>query len=193
MNLQANLLQVAVGLFEEKGYARTSVQDIVSAAGVTKGAFYHYFTGKEDVLMALHEQYINGLLAKSTAVTDSTMHPTEKLSRLMEILLGEIAHYGAYAKVFFTEKHHLHPDHLQHIRVKRDAYAKLFEDVMREGMETGEFRGDLDPVIASLGILGICNWTYQWYRPDGKYTIDAITRFLRSIVETGILEKEARP
>lgn len=48
------LLAAATRLFAEKGYDRTSVQEIVEAAGVTKGALYHYFGSKDDLL---HEVY----------------------------------------------------------------------------------------------------------------------------------------
>ncbi|CAM5504407.1 hypothetical protein SHIRM173S_11601 [Streptomyces hirsutus] len=48
------LLAAATRLFAEQGYDRTSVQEIVEAAGVTKGALYHYFGSKDDLL---HEVY----------------------------------------------------------------------------------------------------------------------------------------
>jgi AcrR family transcriptional regulator len=187
MNLQDQLIGTAVRLFEANGYARTSVQDIVQAAGVTKGAFYHYFGGKEDLLMVLHERYINRLLEKSRVVSDDrNLRPGKKLRKLMKIILGEIAEYGAYAKVFFQEKNHLHPEHLDQIREKRDEYAFLMERVVRDGIESGDFRSDLDPVIMTLGIFGICNWAYRWYRPDGRFSIEQITNMLAEMVEQGI-------
>ncbi|GAX89784.1 TetR/AcrR family transcriptional regulator [Effusibacillus lacus] len=187
MNLQEELIKTAVKLFEERGYARTSVQDIVTVAGVTKGAFYHYFTGKEDVLMMLHEQYINHLLGQSREISSRPdLGPKAKLRELMKILLGEIAQYGGHAKVFFQEKNHLHPDHLELIREKRDEYFLLFEKVVREGIESGDFRSDLDPVITTLGVLGICNWSYRWFRPDGKYSSNEVANMFGEMIERGI-------
>ncbi|WP_018133302.1 TetR/AcrR family transcriptional regulator [Effusibacillus pohliae] len=187
MNVQDQLIKTAVRLFEERGYAGTSVQDIVSAAGVTKGAFYHYFTSKEDVLMVLHQQYINRLLEQSREVcNDPALPPKQKLRELMRILLGEIAEYGAYAKVFFQEKHHLSPTHMEHIREKRDTYFSMFEAVVREGIASGDFRPDLDPIITTMGIFGICNWTYRWFRPDGRLAIEEIGRMFSELIEKGI-------
>lgn len=187
MNLQNELVVAAVTLFEAKGYARTSVQDIVTAAGVTKGAFYHYFSGKEDVLLLIHEQHINRLLRQSREVYDNqSLHPGEKLEKLIDVALMEIAQYGAYAKVFFVEKNHLSSNNLMHIHAKRDEYASLFENVVRDGIAAGFFRAELDPVITSLGILGICNWTYQWFRPSGRYSIEVIARMFGDIVKQGI-------
>jgi len=53
---RANLVAAARQLFGEQGYAETSADEIVAAAGVTKGALYHHFEGKEDVFRAVFEQ-----------------------------------------------------------------------------------------------------------------------------------------
>src|SRR6201995_6092610 len=52
------LLAEATRLFAERGYDRTSVQEIVEAAGVTKGALYHYFGSKEDLLQEVYARVL---------------------------------------------------------------------------------------------------------------------------------------
>lgn len=53
---RADLVVAARELFGEHGYAETSLDEIVTRAGVTKGALYHHFTGKEDLFRAVFEQ-----------------------------------------------------------------------------------------------------------------------------------------
>jgi AcrR family transcriptional regulator len=53
---RAALLEAARRLFGERGYAATSTEDVVAAAGVTKGALYHHFGGKPDLFQAVFEQ-----------------------------------------------------------------------------------------------------------------------------------------
>ncbi len=50
-----DVTRAAVELFATQGYANTSVQQIVEAAGVTKGAMYHYFESKDDLLFGIYE------------------------------------------------------------------------------------------------------------------------------------------
>ena len=65
------LYESARRLFLEKGFAQTSVQEIVAGAGLTKGAFYHYFGAKEDLLRVIYERSL-GRLARTlrTTITD---------------------------------------------------------------------------------------------------------------------------
>jgi AcrR family transcriptional regulator len=53
---RAELVRAARELFGERGYAETSIDEVVARAGVTKGAVYHHFEGKEDLFRAVFEQ-----------------------------------------------------------------------------------------------------------------------------------------
>jgi TetR/AcrR family transcriptional repressor of nem operon len=55
------LLHAAMRLFQEKGYGSTSVADVLQAAGVHSGSLYHYFPGKQDLLLAVLEAYRLGI------------------------------------------------------------------------------------------------------------------------------------
>src|SRR3978361_664667 len=56
--VQERLSEVSVELFATYGYAQTSVQQIVDAAGVTKGALYHYFKSKDDLLFDIYDRIL---------------------------------------------------------------------------------------------------------------------------------------
>src|SRR5215213_3725051 len=55
------IIHAAVGLFARKGYASTSVADILHAAGINAGSLYHFFPGKQDVLIAVLDAYLHGI------------------------------------------------------------------------------------------------------------------------------------
>jgi AcrR family transcriptional regulator len=54
---RAELVDVAQGLFLTRGYERTTINDVISATGLSKGAFYHHFRAKEDLLEAIAERF----------------------------------------------------------------------------------------------------------------------------------------
>ena len=67
------LLDAALQLFNEKGYEGTTINDIIKKVGVTKGAFYYYFSSKEEILNVLSEQQADILMeiARKTAANES--------------------------------------------------------------------------------------------------------------------------
>ena len=66
------LLDAALQLFSEKGYEGTSINDIIKKVGVTKGAFYYYFSSKEEILNVLSEQQADILIdiSRKTAANE---------------------------------------------------------------------------------------------------------------------------
>jgi hypothetical protein len=72
-----------------------------------------------------------------------------------------------YARVFFEHFRELPTSEQEAVRQKRNRYLESVEDIIRDGIEAGEFR-PVDPNIVALAILGQCNWSYQWYRPGGS-------------------------
>ena len=54
------ILEVSLALFNEKGYEKTTIQDIVNALGMSKGAIYHHFKSKDEIIEALSERCYHG-------------------------------------------------------------------------------------------------------------------------------------
>jgi AcrR family transcriptional regulator len=75
------LLDAARGLFATRGYARTGREDIVCAAGVTRGALYHHFTNKEQLFRAVFESMEAALLERIAVAAGAGRDPGEQLSR----------------------------------------------------------------------------------------------------------------
>jgi AcrR family transcriptional regulator len=73
-------LQAALDLFSKRGYESTSVQDILNAVGVTKGAFYYYFKSKEEVVDELLGSFRTDMhRILSDVLADGSLNPLEKV------------------------------------------------------------------------------------------------------------------
>ena len=73
------VLDAARSAFGKKGYAQTSVDEIATAAGVTKGAVYHHFAGKEALFRVVHAEVEADALARATGAADPSAAPIEQL------------------------------------------------------------------------------------------------------------------
>lgn len=87
----AEIVVAARELYEEKGLARTSIQDITNHVGVARSLFYHYFQNKEEVTSAVLDQYITDFLeamqhwheSQTALATDESLHSMVKIMRMV--------------------------------------------------------------------------------------------------------------
>jgi len=185
------LLGSALELFREKGYHATSVQGIADAAGLTKGAFYHHFATKEDVLRVLHDEYVDHQLAAVREVLATHQHPAEQLRHLIRAILASVETHQANVTVFFQERRFLSGEQFRAIKAKRDELDSIFQSAVDRGVGAGVFRDDLNARVVALGILGMCAWTYQWYQQGGSMTAADVADLYADMVLDGLLVQDA--
>lgn len=160
----------SIRLFEKKGFSETSISDIVESVGVTKGTFYYYFTSKEQLLMDIHLAYIDELLSEQEIIIlDPGKSCKDKLFDMVYMLL-KASKPKSSATVFFREMKNLSDEKLAQVLPKRDDFRNKIEQVLIEGIESGELRSNLDASIISFAILGVTNWSYHWFDPEGEKT-----------------------
>jgi AcrR family transcriptional regulator len=181
------LIDAALALFGSKGYADTSVQEITEAAGVTKGAFYHHFESKEDLLALIDDEFLDYQLAILKLALEQEEDPAVRLRELLRALLTSTARYQANVTIFYLERRHLTGARFKAMRRKRDEFDRLFLQVIELGTEQGVFRADLDPRIVGLGILGMCAWVHQWYRAGGRFSAQQIADIFSEMALDGLL------
>ncbi len=188
-NVKEKITAQSIRLFEKKGFTETSIQDVVDSLGVTKGTFYYYFSSKEELLMDIHLGYIDGLLYNQEQIlNDASKSYKEKLSANVYMLITNITTQGAAAKIFFREMNNLSSEHIELIVQKRDQFRLNIEGLIRDGVEKGEFRQELNAPIITMGILGITNWSYQWFNPKGRSTDREVAEIFVEMILKGIQE-----
>lgn len=180
------LVEAAVRLFGERGFHATSVQELVDAAKVTKGAFYHHFESKEEVLRVVHDEFIDVYLERQRRLLDQPGTAHEHLYGLMHLAVTVIVQYRPFVAVYLQERRALSAGHNADVLRKRDEGMMSYRATVRRGVEDGEFRPDIDPDVAAFGAVGMCDWTYLWYSPEGRLSAEAIAHdfamlFLRGI------------
>ncbi len=181
------MMERSIQLFAQKGFKETSIQDIVNELNVTKGTFYYYFKSKQELLMDIHLQYIERLIEnQETILADKTTSYPEKLHSIIFKLVHDIKKEGLRAKVFFREMRHLSEEHLEQIIPKRDRFKENVQEIIEKGMEAGQFRSDLPSDIVTLGILGMTNWSYFWFQPDGEKTDREVAAIFYKMLMKGI-------
>lgn len=131
------LLAVATRLFAERGYDRTSVQEIVEAAGVTKGALYHYFGSKDDLLHEVYARMLRLQQQRLDAVAGSDAPVEERLrAAAADVVVTTIENLDD-AMIFFRSMHQLSPEKYKQVRAERLRYHERFRPWSRRGRRPG--------------------------------------------------------
>jgi AcrR family transcriptional regulator len=160
------IVKKAAELFDEGGYTSTTMDDIARVVGVAKPTLYHYFPSKDEILLAIHEEFIDLLISRHEQRTRTGLGPEQLLLEVMADILELMETHRGHVRVFFEHHRELPESERETIRVKRDTYEKFVVDLISDGIRTGAFR-ETDPHLATLAAFGMCNWAYQWYRSGG--------------------------
>ena len=183
----------ALRLFREKGYHATSMQDIAGAVGLYKGSLYHYIGGKEDLLVRVFERAMGTLLADvEQIVADPSLRPTAQLRLIVQAHVAAVSENRDALTVYLHEFRALAGESLAKVRAQRDRYAELVSEIVKRGVRIGEFETP-DVGIATLGLLGMCNWVCQWYRPGGRLGPAEIGGYFADLVLGGLSVSNRTP
>jgi hypothetical protein len=119
--------------------------------------------------------------AKATAARPESAR--KRLSLLINSHLSPLIDRADFVKVFLNERQHLPAESRRRIGRWSRGLERIFEDVIKEGMKKGEFRADLDPRMATLAILGMCNATSSWHRKENTEIAQVAAEFARLVID----------
>jgi len=170
---EGEILSAAARIFREKGYHGTSVQDIAEAVGLLKGSLYHYIRSKEQLLARLFEGSLGDTIAELETIAARDASPRARLRDMVRVYVMSVTANLDAVGIYLREWRSLPAPELARVRARRRAMRRLFEDVITEGIRRHELSVS-DAKIAALAIIGMCNWTYEWYRPRGRLTPTAL-------------------
>lgn len=98
------LIETAIKLFAEKGFQSTSVQDIVSSYGISKGAFYNYFSSKEELLVDIFKYYNDKFNLKTDEIDALNISPREKLQKRIYLQFKYFMRHRDFIVMYFREQ-----------------------------------------------------------------------------------------
>jgi AcrR family transcriptional regulator len=176
------VVAAAAELFDSTGYARVTMGDIAQQVGIAKPTLYHYFDSKDDILLAIHEEFIDLLISRHEQRRLGDLPPEELLLEAMGDILELMETHRGHVRVFFEHHRELPSEARAAIRTKRDSYEAAVQGLFGEAAQAGSFVAQ-DPRLSALAMFGMCNWAYQWYRPGGTLTPRQVAeRFWRLLV-----------
>jgi AcrR family transcriptional regulator len=180
------LLAAAVKLISAQGYQQTSLQQIADEAGLTKGALYHHFRTKEEVLRRIHDEIVTEVIVASRQVMDAGLSAEDTLREMIRLHLRVIETRGDAIGVFLRERRAFGPDNWSEIKKQRDEIEDMFVRIIADGQRRREFALDRDARLLAYGVLGMINWATEWYRP-GKVSAAEVADTYADLILSGLV------
>lgn len=174
-------VNAAVELFYERGYDKTTLDAVAEHLGVTKPFIYSHFKSKAELLADICARGISASLDAIQGVQKMDASPAERLEKLSLSFVTAVLENQMYIAIFTREEKGLLPDDLERINKMRRQFDKELTELIREGVESGDFSVS-DPHIAALSIGGMVSWAYVWFRPSGRLTIDETAQEMTRLI-----------
>jgi AcrR family transcriptional regulator len=183
---EESILQAAAACFGEQGYRATTLEAVAERLGISRVTLYRYCPSKEELLIRVFERSIAIFQRGLQQICAQDIPPEEKVRQIIRHQVRILTDHRDFLSVFFSEEGHLPTEMAQRAKAERRAYDTLIEGVIQEGIAAGRL-APLPPKILSFALLGMCNWLYQWYQPNGPLSAEEVARIFIMLVEYGYL------
>lgn len=172
LDTNEKLLAASRILFSAKGFAGTTIDDIVERAGVSRATFFNYFQGKDALLGALHSDHLDRLASLIDQLTALPLSTTDRIAQLFEDFAVQSEEHPRYLRMVTAE-------------LERDfvasgagaAHDKRFHvellRIVTAGLDVGDVRTDYPPLFLAQMIGGTYATLVRFWRQDADYDAKA--------------------
>lgn len=180
------IIEAAVITFAENGYHQTQVSKIAKQAGVADGTIYLYFKNKEDILISLFQEKMANFIEKIKEIIAGKQTTAEKIFMMVENHFRILSQDPKLAIVTQLELRQSNQELRRRINQVLKEYLDFMEQILREGVENGEFSPELDTRLARQMLFGtIDEIATTWVMKKQKYDLVALAPTVAKLLLKG--------
>lgn len=185
---QKRVLDAAAKIFRDYGYAGTTMRAIADEADLRAGSIYYHYKSKDDLISAVLDigiQAVTDNVDKALKALPDTATGRERIEAAIRAHLSAIIEVGDYTLATRRALGQV-PEAIRARNTRmRDMYGSVWQKILADAHDRGEFRTSANLTLARLFILGALNWTVEWFKPGGR-SIDDVAREFASVVLDGL-------
>jgi AcrR family transcriptional regulator len=181
------ILRTAARLFQQRGYDATSMNDVAAALKLSKGGLYHHFQSKDEILFEIMDHAMEITEQRVLAPVRGIANPEERLRMLIRLHIEVVlSPRDREITVMLHENHPLPPTLRKRINTRKKEYVHFVESLIAEVQRARPAKGSVTARAAAFALLGMVNWIYQWYKPEGDLQAQTIVPQFTELVLGGI-------
>lgn len=190
-DIRASILAAAARLFAAQGFRNTNIVDIGRACGASKSRMYHYFTSKEAMLDEMLVRHVAALVERAVPVAAGAGDPRERLRDFVALHLRYYNEARDRHAVLVEDADHLSTAARTQVDRLEQQLVELLARLLHE-INPARFADRKAATAHAMLIYGMLNWTYTWYRPSGRLSLDALAEQATGLCLHGIADAPAR-
>jgi TetR/AcrR family transcriptional regulator, cholesterol catabolism regulator len=179
------ILRTSARLFRERGYDATSMNDISAALKLSKGGLYHHFRSKDEILYQIMIHAMDITEERVLTPIRDIADPEERLRALIRLHIELVLRArDREITVILHENHPLPAALRKKVNFRKKGYIHYLEQLIME-VQRARNSHDVTHRAAAFALLGMINWIYQWYRPEGGLKEEDLVRQYTEIFFAG--------
>jgi AcrR family transcriptional regulator len=183
------ILRTAARLFQQQGYDGTSMNDVAAALKLSKGGLYHHFQSKDEILFNLMDHAMDITEERVVNAVRGILDPEARLRALIRLHISVVLSIrDREITVMLHENHPLPPPLRKRINTRKKDYVHFVEKLIAEVQSVRGSKSTVNPRAAAFALLGMINWIYQWYRPEGTLQEENLAQQYTEIFFAGALQ-----
>lgn len=181
------IIEAAVEVIAENGFHASQVSKIASKANVADGTIYLYFKNKEDILISVFKEKMGSFIEKIENKTIEKETASDKLLALIETHYQQLSASPYLAIVTQLELRQSKPELRHEINNVLKSYLDIIDSIIKQGIEEGDIRNDINPRLLRQMIFGILDETVTtWVMKSQRYTLSDQAKEVHKLITHGM-------
>jgi AcrR family transcriptional regulator len=187
---RAEIITAAAEVFRDKGYQAATLNDVAERLGTDRASLYYYVADKQELFHESITGVLDENLRQAEEIYASELSPVAKLSALVALVLESYELNHPQMFVFIQED-------MAQIAKDESSWAnemlkktrrmeRIFYLVIEEAADSGAFRSDISPRVATYALFGMMNWTHRWFEPGKRLKAADLATSFASIFGEGM-------
>lgn len=157
------LLDAAIEVISERGYADTTVERIVEVAGVSKGVAYYHFSSKADIATCILVEGIGEIVDDFVAIAGKAPSAVEALTAMMDSFAATIFRNAGFGRILVSELWRRGREWSEPMRALEERLLAVLRGQIERGQREGSIRGDIDAAFEAVAVVGMVLTTTLHY------------------------------
>ena len=181
----AALVVAAAQVFAQKGYRNATIDDIASAAGISRPTVYKYTESKQHLLDLMVDEILRTLGEElASALTGGTSR--ERLRRYLDVHVSSQRSHRVFYAIVFNQEVELSARGRRRFREWAHTVTTQFRALVEDLLQESSRKGHADPVVLANALLSMLTSLHRWYDPDGRLDEPRLVEELYGLVTSAL-------